>query len=94
MERLFSLFNATHIVAVDDEDEALCASEVVLPQGAQHLLAADVPAVKLDVLVLQRLNIEANRWNRVDRLVQLHLEENGRLAGSVKAEYEHAYWSG
>ena len=51
-------------------------------------LAADVPRVKLNVLVLEGLNVEADRWDRVDDLIELHLVEDCRFTCGVEAEHQ------
>ena len=48
-------------------------------------LAADVPRVELNVLVLESFHVEADGWDGVDDLVQLHLVEDGCLACCVEA---------
>ena len=45
---------------VDDKDEGLRRGEVVSPERAQLLLPADVPHGEGDVLVLERLDVEAD----------------------------------
>jgi len=90
IEGLPALLNAVGIVAVNNIDESLGVLEVVGPEVAQLELTADVPGLELDVLVLKGFHVEANRWNRVDCLVELHLVKDGRLAGGVEAKHEQA----
>ncbi len=56
------------VVGVDDEDESLRVLEVVPPQRADLVLAAHVPHREADVLVLDRLHVEAcekeHKWVR------------------------------
>jgi len=59
LQFLPGLDDTVAIVGVDDEDDALSVLEVVPPEGADLVLASDVPHRKLDVLVLDRLHIEA-----------------------------------
>ena len=87
---LGALGNALGVVAVDNEDEALGVLEVVVPQVAKLELAADVPAVKREVLVLESLHVEADCWDCVHCLVQFQLVEDGGLAGGVEAEHQKA----
>ena len=47
------------VVGVDDEDESLRVLEVVAPQRADLVLTADVPHGEANVLVLDRLDVEA-----------------------------------
>ncbi len=47
------------IVAVDDEDDALRILEVMPPERPDLVLPAHVPDRELDVLVLDRLDVEA-----------------------------------
>ena len=61
------------------------------PQCAELLLAADIPNSERDVLILQRLHIEANRRHRALRLPELQSIEYGRLAGVVEAKHEDAH---
>lgn len=51
------------IVGVDDEDESLGVLEVVAPQRADLVLAADVPHGEADVLVLDGLHVESFKTN-------------------------------
>ena len=46
----------------------------------------------LYILILQRLHIEPNRWNRLDGLVGLVLEpvQNGGLSGIVQTEDQYS----
>ena len=73
VERLGALSDTIGIVAVDNIDESLGVLKVVLPEAAELGLATDIPAVEFEVLILKSLNVEANRWNGVDGLIQLHL---------------------
>jgi hypothetical protein len=61
LQLLAGLDDTVAIVAVDDEDDALGVLEVVPPQRADLVLPADIPHCELDVLVLDRLDIEAWR---------------------------------
>jgi hypothetical protein len=59
----------------------------VSPQRADLVLAADVPDVELGVLVRDGLDVEADRGDRGDVLVELELVENGctRVSGCCHA---------
>ena len=63
LQLLAGLNNTVAIVAVDDEDDALRVLEVVAPQRADLVLAADVPDRELDVLVLDRFDVEAYHYH-------------------------------
>ena len=56
---LAGLADTLPVVAVDHKDQALRVLEVVPPQRADLVLAADVPHRKANVLVLDRLHVEA-----------------------------------
>ena len=56
-----SLDNTVAIVGVDDEDDTLGVLEVMSPQGADLVLATDIPHGELDVLVLDSLDVESLR---------------------------------
>lgn len=60
MEFLLRLVDTLPVLAVDDEDETLCAGIVVSPQGSNLVLSSNVPNVELDILVGYCLNIEAD----------------------------------
>jgi hypothetical protein len=45
----------------------------VPPQGTNLVLAADIPYVEFGVLVCNRLDVEADRGDRGDVLVELEL---------------------
>ena len=59
LQLLACLDDTVTIVAVDDKDDALRVLEVMSPQGPDLVLATDIPHGELDVLVLDRLDIEA-----------------------------------
>ena len=50
------LADAVAVVGVDDEDEALRVLEVVAPQGADLVLATDIPHSEADVFVNDSLD--------------------------------------
>ena len=64
------------VVGVDDEDEALGAGEVVTPERADLILAADVPDVELDVLVGDGFDVEADGGDGGDVLVEFKFVED------------------
>ena len=47
------------IVGVNDEDESLGVLVVMPPQGSDLVLPSDVPHGEADILVLDRLHVEA-----------------------------------
>merc|ERR1712078_600286 len=63
-ELLLGLPYAVAVVAVDDKNEPLRVLEVVPPQGADLVLAPHVPHREADVLVLDRLHVEAEGGDR------------------------------
>ena len=88
LELLVRLGDPLLVVGVDDEDEALGVLEVVSPEGADLVLAADVPHGEADVLVLDRFHVEADRGDRRDDFAQLELVEDGGFAGGVEAHHQ------
>jgi hypothetical protein len=64
LEFLSGLDDTVTIIAVDDEDNALGVLEVMSPQRSDLVLATDVPHGKLDILVLDRLDVEAYSGER------------------------------
>ncbi len=58
------------------------------PKVSELELATNVPSLELNVLVLEGLNVEADRGDCVDCLIKLHLVEDCGLASRVKAQHE------
>ena len=58
LELLTCLHNTIAIVAVNDEDDTLGVLEVMPPQRTDLVLTTDIPHGELDVLVLDRLDVE------------------------------------
>jgi hypothetical protein len=52
------------VVAVDDEDDTLGVLEIVSPERTDLVLTTDIPHGKLNVLVLDSLDVETCRWPR------------------------------
>lgn len=61
------------------------------PQRSNLVLTTNVPYVKLDVLVRDSLDVEADGWNSSDVLAQLELVQDSCLSGSVETEHEQAH---
>ncbi|KDO26724.1 hypothetical protein SPRG_20521 [Saprolegnia parasitica CBS 223.65] len=90
MELVAGLVDAVAVVRVDDEDEAARVVVVVAPQRADLVLATDVPNRKVDVLVLERLDVEADGRDRRHDFAELELVEDCGFAGGVEADHEDA----
>ena len=56
------------------------------PEGSDLVLTADVPHRERDVLVLDRLYVEADRGDGSDDLAELQFVEDGRLSGGVESD--------
>lgn len=91
MELFAVLVNSLSIVGVDDVDEALGVGVVVSPQKSDLVLTTDIPNVERDVLVLDSLDVEADRGDSVDYLTELKLVEDRGLAGGVETHHEDAH---
>jgi len=91
LQLLPRLNNTIAIVAVDDEDDALRVLEVMPPERADLVLSSDIPHGELDVLVLDRLDVEADRRNGGDDFTKLELVEDSCLSGSVQANHQDAH---
>lgn len=64
------------------------------PQRTNLVLTADIPDVKLDILVRDRLDIEADSRNGGNILAELELVENSRLSSRIETEHEQAHLLG
>eukprot|EP00964_Phaeocystis_antarctica_P077137 scaffold47795_cov68-Phaeocystis_antarctica.AAC.5 len=91
MQLLRSLLQPVPVARVDHEDDGLCVLIVVPPQRAQLLLPAHVPHGEGDVLVLERLDVEADGGDRLLGLAELESVEDARLARGVEADHEDAH---
>jgi len=63
-----SLDNTISVVGVDNEDDTLGILEVVSPERANLVLSTNIPHGELDVLVFDRLDVEA--WRRVSSRIR------------------------
>jgi len=91
LQLVLRLSDPLAVVGVDDEDESLGVLEVVAPQRADLVLTADVPHGEADVLVLDRLHVEADGGNRRDDLSELQLVQDGSLSGGVESHHENSH---
>ena len=57
-------------------------------------LAADVPRVELNVLVLESFHVEADGWDGVDDFSELHLVQDGGLACGIETDHEDSHFLG
>ena len=55
------------------------------PERSDLVLTADVPNRERDVLVLDRLDVEADCGDCGDDLAELQLVENGGLSGGIES---------
>ena len=81
-----SLADAVLIVGVNDKDQTLGVLVVVAPERADLVLAADVPHGERNVLVLDRLDVEANGRDSGDDLAKLEFVQDGGLASGVETD--------
>ena len=58
LQFLASLNHTLTIIAVNDKDDALGVLEIMPPQRTDLILTTDIPHGKLNVLVLNGLNVE------------------------------------
>lgn len=83
LQLLTGLDDTVTIVAVDDEDDTLGVLEVMSPQRSDLVLTTDIPHGELDVLVLDRLDVETcdgrGKGQRDGRS-----RSNGRRAGRLR----------
>jgi hypothetical protein len=91
LQLLAGLDDTVAIIAVDDEDDTLGVLEVMPPQRSDLVLSTDVPDGELDVLVLDGLDVEADRGDGGDNFTQLELVQDGRLSGGVQANHQDAH---
>ena len=59
LQFLAGLDDTVTIVGVNNEDDTLGILEVMSPQGTDLVLTTDIPHSELNVLVLNRLDVEA-----------------------------------
>lgn len=59
---LFGDADAISITAVDDVDDGVCVGVVAAPVRPNGRLAAEIPHLKLQVLVRHLLHVEADGW--------------------------------
>ena len=69
-------------------------AKVMSPKRTNLVLTTDIPDVKLDILVGDRLDVEADGRNGGNILAELELVENCRLSSSVETEHEQAHLLG
>lgn len=81
--------DAREVVCVEAEDDAVAALRVAAPLGAESLLAAEVPHLELYALLLDHLDVEADRGEGLDGVADGEDVEEGRLAGILEADEAH-----
>jgi len=85
------LDNTVAIVAINDEDDTLGVLEVMSPQGSDLILSTNIPYGELDVLVLDRLHVEANRGDGGHNLSKLQLVQNRGFSSSVQTDHQDSH---
>ena len=60
----------------------------MMPEISELALSSNVPDGELESLVINFLDIEPDGWDSGGAFLELHLIENGSLAGTVKSEHE------
>jgi len=91
LQLLASLRNTFPIVRVDDKDDALSVLEIVSPERADLVLPSDIPHSEGDVLVLDRLDIEADGRDCGNDFAKLELVQDGRLTSSVESNHQNTH---
>merc|ERR1719379_3339559 len=90
-ELLAGILDTVSVVAVDDKDEALRVLVIVAPERTNLVLATDVPDGEADVLVLNGLDVEADRGDRSHHLPELQLVQDRGLPSRVQADHEDSH---
>merc|ERR1719379_2614195 len=90
-ELLPCVLDAVSVVAIDDKNKALRVLIVVAPERADLVLAADVPDGEADVLVLNGLDVEADRGDRSHHLPELQLVQDRGLTGRIETDHENPH---
>jgi hypothetical protein len=61
------------LTPVDYKHDCVCVRVIASPVWSNRSLAAEIPDLKFDVLVLENFDIETNGWDSLDRFVCLIL---------------------
>jgi len=94
MKFLSCFVNARTVIRVNDEDKSLSSREVMPPKWSDLVLAADIPNVEFDVLVCYRFDVESDRRDCGDILIQLELVEDRGFPCGIEAQHEQAHFLG
>ena len=78
--------HAIAVITVDHKNERISRSHVLGPARTERRLSTDVPQQELEVLVLKRLGIRADRRRRRHDRAQRHFIHNRGLACIIKAQ--------
>mmetsp|Transcript_888 Transcript_888/g.2773 ORF Transcript_888/g.2773 Transcript_888/m.2773 type:complete len:203 (-) Transcript_888:69-677(-) len=91
IELLLGVLDAVPVVAVHHVDEAVGALVVVAPERPDLVLAAHVPDREAQVLVLDRLHVEAYRRDGGHHFAKLQLVEDRRLTRCIEPDHQNAH---
>ena len=86
VELLLRVGEPARLARVDAEDDAVAALGVAAPLAAEALLAAEVPHLHEDPLLLDDLDVEADGRARLERVAHREDVEQRRLPGALEAE--------
>jgi hypothetical protein len=76
------------IVRINDHKEYLRILIVVTNQWSDFVAATDVPQSKDNATIINRLNIEPDRWNRSNYFSQFQFVQHCGLASCVHANHQ------
>merc|ERR1711988_1632151 len=76
------------VIRIHNEYKSLCILEIVTPKRSNLILTTYIPHSKTDVLVLNSLDVETNRWDCRYNLSQLELIKNGCLSRSIESDHQ------
>lgn len=88
VELLAGLVDAITIGAVHHKDQPLRARVIVPPEGADLVLAPDIPHIELDIFVSNRLHVEAYGGDGGDRLAQFQFVQDGGFTSRVQTQHQ------
>ena len=78
------------VCRVNHVNQRVSVVKVVAPVGADLALAAHIPHVQLEAVLLHALDVKALRGHGVRNVLVRHLLHNGGLAGIVQAQHQDA----
>lgn len=91
VQLLLGILQPQFVGAIDNPHNPIGLLEVVAPVAPNSFLSTDIPDIQLEVIVLERFDVEAQRGRDLIDILTIKLLDDGGLACIIKSKHQQPH---